>query len=415
MAEGSGKNYKSALGAVVDALLVSATSVASRPPCPSPPNAASNLNLLEAQWIDITEDYDGVATGIFGVEWGELSSKQLRAICSKLNIKGVRNAKKPDMVQRISKTHKNRKAYSAMLSQADSKLSPEERDNRNIRKQIQCPFRLMNVIFSDEFVEDFVSLGNASNRQLLDSGKAANQQHFWERVATAFLDPVDTYGMLHFMDDDVIEDHGHIDPSNIVPHDWKKLRVIWKSINADYKAALNRFTQSGTHDNNFYAFCGGKVETYYLRKYLELRPNTNATVEADLPEDCAISSDGTQSVSRTGSTRKKKRATSSDLIEVIREYKDSSMESEVAKQKLVYMEKEDARRQQEEIRLEAEHMQKRQRNLLDEWEKMQSNIRSLRKDLRDEMLDDDSKREVEEDIDALVKRKNQLAIELGFK
>ena len=114
-----------------------------------------------------------------------------------------------------------------------------------------------------------------------------------------------TYGILHFMDDDVLTEHGHIDPSKIIPHDWKKLSSLWKSINTEYRAALTRFTQSGTHDHNFYAFCNGKVETYYLRKYLELRPNTNAAVEADLPEECAVSSDVSMSQSSHGSVKKK--------------------------------------------------------------------------------------------------------------
>ena len=401
--------------AVADALSAAslASSVASLPPCPPRSTFASKLNLLAAQWSDIFEDDNGIAAGIFGIEWEDFSSKQLRAICSKLNIKGVRNAKKPDMVQRITRTHKNRKAYGAMLSQADEKL-PSEEQEKSSRKQIQCPFRLMNVLFSDDFVEDFATLGNACSRQLLDSGKAGNQQHFWERVSTAYLEPKDSYGTLHFLDDDVIEDHGHIDPSKIIPHDWKKLRTMWKSLNAEYKAALKKFTQSGTHDNNFYSFCNGKVEMYYLQKYLELRPNTTATVEAELPVECAISSDGTQSLSSSGSNKKKKRG-NNDIVEAIREFKNSSMDSELARQKLIFMEKEENRRQQEEARLVTEHQQKKQRNLLEEWEKMVANIRDLRKDLRDETLDDASKRETEEDIIALIKRKNQLAIELGLK
>ena len=39
------------------------------------------------------------------------------------------------------------------------------------RKQIQCPFRLLNILFSDEFAADFADLGNIATRQLLDSGK----------------------------------------------------------------------------------------------------------------------------------------------------------------------------------------------------------------------------------------------------
>ncbi len=265
-------------------------SVASRP-CLSPLNIASTSNLLEAQWSDIFEGDNRVALGIFGIEWEVFSSKQLCTIYSKLNIKGVRNAKKPDMVHRISKSHTNQKAYGAILSWADSKMTPKEKE-RNLRKQIQCPFRLMDVVFPDQFVEDFVSLRNVSSRQLLDSGRASNEQHFWEHVALAFAEPEDTYGMLHFLDDDIMEDHWHIDHSKIVLHDWKKLCAMWKAINADNKAALNRFTQSGTHHNNFYSYCTGKVETYYLWKYLELQPNANAMVEACLPEECAISSNG---------------------------------------------------------------------------------------------------------------------------
>ena len=145
-----------------------------------------------------------------------------------------------------------------MLSQENAKL-PHEVKEKNFRKQIQCPFRLMNIIFSDEFVEDFASLGNVASRQLLDSGKASNQQHFWERISMAFVTPEHAYGMLYFDDDEVIACHCHIDPSKIVPHDWTKLRTMWRTINADYKAALNKFTQLGTHCNDFYAFCNAKV------------------------------------------------------------------------------------------------------------------------------------------------------------
>ncbi len=64
-------------------------------------------------------------------------------------------------------------------------------------------------------------------------------------------------------------------------------------VNVEYKAALTHFTQSGTCDSSFYNFCNGKPDVYYLRRYLELKSNLNNTVEADLPEDCAILSDMT--------------------------------------------------------------------------------------------------------------------------
>ncbi len=56
---------------------------------------------------------------------------------------------------------------------------------------------------------------------------------------------------MRFLDDDILADHIHINPSDIVLHDWKELRSIWKSVNADYNAAVSRFTQSGTRPQLF--------------------------------------------------------------------------------------------------------------------------------------------------------------------
>ncbi len=110
----------------------------------------------------------------------------------------------------------------------------------------------------------------------------------------------------------------------------EKPRTIWKSLNADYKAAQVHFTQSGTHDNNFFAFCDGKVETYYLCKYLDMQPHINATVEAGLPEECAMSSDGTTGLS--SSTPAKKKRGNNDLTDTIRKYNNYFGSSEITKQ-----------------------------------------------------------------------------------
>ncbi len=50
-------------------------------------------------------------------------------------------------------------------------------------------------------------------------------------------------------------------------------------LNADYNAAQVRFAQSRTH--NFYAFCNGKVETYYLEKNLDMQQQINAKDETE--------------------------------------------------------------------------------------------------------------------------------------
>ena len=53
--------------------------------------------------------------------------------------------------------------------------------------------------------------------------------------------------------------------------------------------------------------------------------------------------------------------------------------------------------------------------LFEEWEKVQSNIRLLRKDMRDMFIDEATRKELQEDVDGLVKRKNDLASKLGIR
>ncbi len=109
------------------------------------------------------------------------------------------------------------------MKSVHSKLPCNERGTNN-RQQIQCLFWLLNVLFLDYFVEDFVALDNLSSWQLIASEKASNQSDFWDR-AVAFKETDNTYGKLHFLEGGIMYEHYHIDPSKIVPHEWKKLQA----------------------------------------------------------------------------------------------------------------------------------------------------------------------------------------------
>jgi hypothetical protein len=119
----------------------------------------------------------------------------------------------------------------------------------------QCSFRLINILFSDTFAANFATLGNIADRNLVVSGRAGKDEIFLVGVHCLFVqsDPVD-FDNLRFLDDDVFAGQDHIDPGKMIQHDWKKLRMIWKGANADYKAALIRFTQSGTHNQSFWDY-----------------------------------------------------------------------------------------------------------------------------------------------------------------
>ena len=313
---------------------------------------------------------------------------------------------------------------------------------------------MINVLFSDALAGDFVSIGDVTNRQMLDTGKAGNDELFWEKVQKTFIEPGNSaYNCLQFIDDEVFCDkEEQINPALIVNHNWKKLRTIWKSLNSDYKAALTRFTVSGTHDSNFFSFCNGKLKTYYyLRLHLEKRPELVGMVEADLPFECFIASemsiseisekvsgqegnsrkrtstsstsgsddhrgdcqDGSTIVDQKTRTIRKKRKTEMVKVEggqsdesnnrcvadAIRDYGNSQMKAKVAKQKLHYMQNKDARR--------------REKVLLVTWEKLSNNIRLLRKDFHDvdNALD---LTEIQEEIEGLAEQKKELARELGI-
>jgi hypothetical protein len=130
------------------------------------------------------------------------------------------------------------------------------------------------------------------SRAVLDTGKAGCDRHFWEQVESDFKSDDVPYGELMFVDEDPVfeQQKGLIVPSKIILHDWKKLRQIWKGVVSDYRAANIRFTQSGTHDASFYNFCHGKLEPYYLRKFLDLKPDILGYVAADLPEGTFLDS-----------------------------------------------------------------------------------------------------------------------------
>jgi hypothetical protein len=340
------------------------------------------------------------------------------------------------MIDRIKDQFKNRAAYAALESAVAAGTGAGQRDVVGTsaapapRREIQCPFRLLNILFSDLFAERFADTGNVANRQLLDSGLAANDQHFWESVQQAFVSPTANavYDQLQFQDDPIIAQQGDdIDPSKVVNHDWKKLRSIWKLTNSEYKSAVTRFTVSGTHENEFWNFCAGKVEVLYLRRHLEKRPNLADFVQADLPLESSLSSSmGTrQIVSRLTSpgsdivesnadsnqteARTKKRKASNPIASAINKLADAeSGKRELFLSRISIMQKEDARRE----RAEARRVDEKKMN---EWDLLSKNIRQLRQDLRDPAATDEDKADILSDLSRLRKRRDVLADELGWE
>ena len=56
--------------------------------------------------------------------------------------------------------------------------------------------------------------------------------------------------------------------------------------NADYKTTIASFTKSGEHDSNFFNYCHGRYDLYYLRLLLvHEKPDLVGVVVANLPDN----------------------------------------------------------------------------------------------------------------------------------
>jgi hypothetical protein len=352
-------------------------------------------------WETCDKDEEDVPIGFEGRLWNNFSVLKLRNICSKLQVYGIKNAKKENIIESIVTTYQNTKAYSTI------RKSMTDDNQQGTRKEVQCPYRLMNILFSDDFVEDFSTIGNGANRRLLDTGKAGNEEHFWRKVKDAYMISKADYNVLQFREDDVFASE-NIYPGKIVAHEWKKLRSIWKGVNADYKVAKARFTQSGTHDSCFYGFCAGKKEAYYLRLHLEDRPSLNEMVEADLPEACNVASSTTKEERATVERSAKKRAVDT-LAECIKDSFDKNNVNDLMNKKIEFMLYEAGRKERVfNLRLEE--------SKLAEWQSLRDNIKQLRKELfsTTSIITIEEHQELKNDIKCLLVRKNKCAKLLGM-
>jgi len=248
------------------------------------PNKMDANNIFAILTLDNVVIEHGVLKSIWEYPVNELKHKDLHTEWSRLKIKSVKNTSKESMLENLVSIYKLKEWYGRLNDDSDAFLTPT-------RKEPQCHYRLLKILFSDMFCEGLAQLGNVTDRFDLDTGKASNNQLFWEGVQEAFTSPSELIDNLHF-DDEVLGELHHINFKRIVFHDWRKLCMMWKNLNGEYKAALSRYMMTGNHLSKFFDLCYGQRDICYLRMHLEAKPNLNATVAADLPEEVYIDSTG---------------------------------------------------------------------------------------------------------------------------
>jgi hypothetical protein len=87
-------------------------------------------------------------------EGSTFKSKDIRKMCKLLGVSGYKNCSKAVMLDLIAQKQVNDAAYTTIFQQKKVARSDPT------RKQPQCPFRLLNIVFSDEFAFRLDALGD---------------------------------------------------------------------------------------------------------------------------------------------------------------------------------------------------------------------------------------------------------------
>jgi hypothetical protein len=144
-----------------------------------------------------------------------------------------------------------------------------------------CTFRLVNVLFSDLFAARFAEIGNTPTRHQLDVGDVNAALSFWRDVFTEFNTNCSDYNLVMSTN----ARFEKVDPSVIVVHDMVMLFDIWRKLNRKYVRAMAGFTKSGEHGDDFYDFCSGALDVFYLRECLEVKHDLTRFVEGGMLEN----------------------------------------------------------------------------------------------------------------------------------
>lgn len=346
-----------------------------------------------------------VATIIMDEPLATIRHPELRTICSKLGVTGYKNKRKDDMAILIAAKKLNEEIYDAAVPVLAVPAS---------ETSIHCRFRLLNVLFSDEFAESFGSLGNTLTRQELDAA-AKRDDRFWQSVLPRYLDAdaIDV-GKLQFSH--AAFDHEGVDPSHIVPHAWTKLRSIYHETRSHYKVALDRSTSTGAHSNEFFDYCNGRIDCLYLSLHIKARPNLSDAVDAVLPEETFMDSESqspdrleSDSASSSGTPAKKRKTSGVMMAEALNDFVAYTAKTDTSQQRAAFYEARDARETARAEREQQHHEQQSALMRLQEWERLSDRIRTMQRELKSEQ-DADIRADLANDIALLCERKRKITI-----
>jgi hypothetical protein len=166
---------------------------------------------------------------ICGIDGMSFSTDQLRTMCATFKLSGYWSKKKTELLQilAVGKIHNQ-------LYEVAENAGNTGSHGKAPAKTKNCSFRLINILFSNEVSPKFLTIGAKKDKNLLDTGLAANNEYFWQEVADKYQEVNDDYECLAW-DDPLFDD---IDASVTLPHTWSKLWEIYKGLSKLYLEAF---------------------------------------------------------------------------------------------------------------------------------------------------------------------------------
>lgn len=125
---------------------------------------------------------------IEGVKVNKVTTKNLRKICSPLSVSGYKNKNKNEVLMLIAQQNHTVAGHGQIYGGdcEDATIS----DESTTRRELQCTFLLLQIMFSDNFSHRLIGLATIRKRLELN-GRVSVEDKFWSHIQAAFGDDSD--------------------------------------------------------------------------------------------------------------------------------------------------------------------------------------------------------------------------------
>ncbi|KAF4034766.1 hypothetical protein GN244_ATG13217 [Phytophthora infestans] len=256
-------------------------------------------------------------------------SKQLRSACVKLKLNPQRRSSAVDnkagYIDLLCKYRSNKAEgeFAALIGpskEGETKADDPETSQREPRVERHDAFRLINVLFSPQFVDRMFEADRNQDRANVDKHSINENSQYWLDVARAYNEDRENYNGLEQKER---PQYQGIQPSQAVNHSSAKLLDMWKKLTARYTVARGKSKLSGHNEQDFFSYCQGRIDLLYLHDWLQLRPNQLEGVRGRIAKRAQMSTlpgsveSDVDSSSSSGSSSGKKRRLLSPVDRIV--------------------------------------------------------------------------------------------------